>query len=68
MPTPERRLPSSLVLVLVVGTLALTACNSNSGPQRTSGAGNNTVTGAQIPAPSNAPAKGTIAEALARQL
>lgn len=62
------RLLGSGIMLVAVCTLALTACNSSSGTsQKAPGAGN-TVTGAESPAPSKAPAKGTIAEVLAEKL
>ena len=59
------RLLGSGILILLAGTLALAACNSNSGSsQKAPGAGS-TVTGAETPTSAKAPAKGTLFEALA---
>ena len=59
------RLLGSLILLLVAGTLALTACNSSSGG---SSKASNTVTGTESAAPAKAPEKGTLVEAWVRQL
>jgi hypothetical protein len=62
------RLLGSGILVLLAGTLALAACNSNSGSsQKAPGAGNR-VTGAETPTSAKAPAKGSMAEAVAGKL
>ena len=62
------RLLGSGILLLLAGTMALTACNSSSGTsQRAPGSGN-TVTGAESPAPTQASGKGTLAEALANKV
>jgi hypothetical protein len=62
------RLFGSGILILLTGTLALAACNSSPGSsQKTPGAGN-TVTGAESPTSAKAPAKGSLAEAVAEKL
>jgi len=57
-----------LFLLLAITTLSLTACNSGSGSSPKAGTASNTIAGAETPTPDKAPAKGTIAEALANQL
>lgn len=68
MPGQRSRLLGSGILLLLVSTLALAACNSSSGTSQKAPGGGNTVTGAESPAPAKAPGKGTIAEALAGKL
>ena len=68
MPGQRSRLLGSGILLLIVATLALAACNSSSGTsQKTPGAGN-TVTGTQMPAPAHPSAKTTMADGLAAQI
>jgi hypothetical protein len=57
------RLLSSAILILFAAALA--ACNSSSGGSQRSSASPNGVAGTEVPKPGKAPAKGTIAEALA---
>jgi hypothetical protein len=62
------RLLGSGILLLFAATLALTACNSSSGTSQKAPGSGNTVTGAESPTPAKVPAKGTMAEAVARKL
>ena len=57
------RLLGSLILVLIGGTLVLTACNSSSGTSQTA-SGPNSVTGTETSNVLTTPAKGTLFEAL----
>jgi hypothetical protein len=66
--TQRSRLLGSEIMLVVGCMLALAACNSGSGSSQKATGSTTTVTGAESPAPTKAPGKGTIAEVLAEKL
>jgi hypothetical protein len=64
----SRRLLGPGLALLLGCTLTLTACNSSSGTSQKAPGGASSVTAAEVPTATKAPAAGTIADALAKKL